>query len=140
MVIGGGSAKRTNAGSSKRRRSQTRASPRSRAAMASLGAFYADGSRSWPRRCSSRYRSPMRVRRPVWRRLTRSACHDVASSGREGALGLLWSHIENKKLLAFVDQSAKFIDADTVHAKLTDKRLPPPPSCQQIQAKRGHDS
>src|SRR5437016_8729584 len=31
--IGGGSAKRTNAGSWKRRRSQTRASPRSRAAM-----------------------------------------------------------------------------------------------------------
>ena len=54
--------------------------------------------------------------------------------------GLLRSHIKNKKLLAFVDQSAKFIDGDTVHAKLADKRLPPPPSCQKIQAERGEDS
>src|ERR1700730_11266294 len=35
-------------------------------------------------------------------------------------------HIKNNKLLTFVDQCAKFVDADTVHLKLTDKRPPPP--------------
>jgi hypothetical protein len=45
---------------------------------------------------------------------------------------LLRSHIENEKLPALVDQSAKFVDGDSVHAKLTDERLSPPPSYQQI--------
>jgi hypothetical protein len=46
-VIGEGSATRINAGSSKRRRSQTPASPRSHGAMASPAVFCVDGSRSW---------------------------------------------------------------------------------------------
>jgi hypothetical protein len=45
-------------------------------------------------------------------------------------------HIKNKKLLAFVDQCAKFVDADTVHLKLTDKRPPPPPSFAISSLKR----
>src|SRR5258708_4484954 len=52
---------------------------------------------------------------------------------------LLRPHIENDRLMAFVDQSAKFIDRDPVHVKLADKCLPPPPPCQKIQAKHGGD-
>jgi hypothetical protein len=48
-VIDDGSAKRTNAGFSKRRHKAARVSQRWRAAMASTVAFYVDGSRNWQR-------------------------------------------------------------------------------------------
>jgi hypothetical protein len=67
-------------------------------------------------------------------------CGNGAWNGSFLRPNLLRPHIKNKKLLAFVDQPTQFVDGDTVHAKLTDKRLPPPPSCQQIQAKGGEDS
>jgi hypothetical protein len=49
---------------------------------------------------------------------------------------LLRPHIENERLSAFLDQSNKIVDRDPVGAEPTDKCLPPPPSCQQIQAEQ----
>jgi hypothetical protein len=49
--------------------------------------------------------------------------------------GLLRSHVKNDELLALVDQSAKLVDGDAVHAKLPNERPPPPPSCQPRTAK-----
>ena len=65
--IGAGSATQTNSGSSKRQRDPVRAPRRWHAGMASLNAFYVDGSRSWRRQHwpSSRCRSPMRMPPPA---------------------------------------------------------------------------
>ena len=49
--------------------------------------------------------------------------------------GLLRSHVKNDELLALVDQSAKLVDGDAVHAKLPNERPPPPPSCQPRTAR-----
>ncbi|MGC2125167.1 MAG: hypothetical protein WA652_20145, partial [Xanthobacteraceae bacterium] len=45
-------------------------------------------------------------------------------------------HIENRQVLAVVDQLTKLVDRDAVHAQLADEQLPPDPFCQDVQSER----